>query len=168
MAYKIEAVRQAIIAAGDEGITTPDIGKIIHRDRKVVRAVIAAGQIGHSARCGNTLRHFATSSQAKSYSKDPAAHIAKHYRNKRQGKPKAAPQATTLAITSPALPPSVRITLKQLEGEAIVPKNLQVVQAAKPQPRISTEDADFLFSTLQPGHYLKAETWASRHLEART
>jgi hypothetical protein len=131
------------------------------------------GKLGHSVRRGNTLLHFATSEQAKACRVDPNAHLARH-------KPKSAPPAKSsnkhaappappmvLAATSPALPAPVVIRIKALQGEGIHTDAATYVQAPAPQPRISTKDADMLFKTLQPGNYLKADTWASRHLAAR-
>jgi hypothetical protein len=61
----------------------------------------------------------------------------------------------------------VVIRIKALEGEGIRTDTARYVQAPDPQPRISTQDADFLFTTLKRGNYLKTETWASRYLAAR-
>jgi len=166
-----EAIRQVILAAGDAGISTMEICGLVQLESSTVRKNIHLFSLGHSARNGHkTVLHFATMAQANAFSADPHAHAQRH-----RPKPKKSSRATSepaqaptvLAATHPAVPPSVTITLRALEGQAMRTDKTVVIKAPEPQPRISTKDADLLFSTLQPGNYLKAETWASRHLSAR-
>lgn len=166
-AQTCETVRQAIIQAGDAGISTPEIAIIVKRDGSVVRHCISACQLGHSARVGNRLLHFATLAQAKACRAAPEAHKQRHKPKKRTTA--ALPtQPTVLAATSPALPAPVRVAIQQLQGQARWGDDMKVIIAPQPQPRISTADAEPVFSSQRPGQYLPASTWASSYLEART
>jgi NAD(P)H-dependent flavin oxidoreductase YrpB (nitropropane dioxygenase family) len=166
-AQTCEAVRQAIIQAGDAGITTPEIAAIVKRDNSSVRHCISACQLGHSARFGNRLLHFATPAQAKAYSAAPEAHQKRH--KPKKPAPAAAPTApTVLAVTSAALPAPVRVAIQQLQGQARWGDDMKVIIAPQPQPRINTAGAEPVFSSMQPLEYLPERTWASSYLEART
>jgi hypothetical protein len=156
----IVAVRQAIAAAGDEGISTSDLSKALGRDRKIVRSAIAIGQVGHSVRVSLSVLHFATSEQAKAYA-DAAQPQGRTKRPKKQPAA-AAPQPTVLAPTAAALPAPVAIRIKALQGEARWGDDMKVIIAPPAPPRIRTDDAQRLFSAAKPGVYIQADTWAAR------